>query len=322
MKALIFGATGQDGSYLIEHLIESGHEVVATRRPVAFGGRITRPAQAPAPEVRWLSCDVRQPDAVATAVIDAQPDVVFNLAAVTTPGASWLDPAGADVAEANALGALNVLRMVERWAPGAKLVHASSSAIYDPARYGLYGASKVFAHEAVKGYRSRGVWASNAVLYSHTSPRQDGRFLVPYICEAAARIRAGSTGVATERIGLRDPASVRDWMHAQDAVRALLAIAELVDDPDDFDVASGDQWSALAVASLALDVAFGGAGGAQWSTADMVDAADGPGYQERRAQLDPIHETGWWAPRSWMPDIVTEMVRAASAELEAEAAAR
>ena len=73
-------------------------------------------------------------------------------------------------------------------APDARLVHASSSAVYDPRRYGLYGIAKQFAHDAVTGYRGR-LHCSNAVLFSHTSPRQDPRFLARRITSTVTTSR-------------------------------------------------------------------------------------------------------------------------------------
>ncbi len=300
MRALVFGGTGQDGHYLIEHLIESGHEVVATR---------TRSSWAHSPNgnghqgARWLWADLRDEDLVTSAVIDARPDVVFNLAAVTTPGASWLEPAATDVAEVNALGALRVLRAVDRCAPSARVVHASSSAIYDPVRYGLYGASKVFAHETVKGYRSRGLWASNAVLYSHTSPRQDPRFLVPHICRWAARVRAGSV----ETLTLAAPGSRRDWVDARDAVRALAFIAGL-DEPGDYDVASGRQYSVSDVVDMVARDFVGRA-------VDMISYSGGVSTAERHADPRPLLERGWRLPTSGLSELVTEMVLEAGKEM-------
>lgn len=295
MKALVFGGGGQDGHYLIEHLIEQGHEVFATSTRAA--------AMQDRPGLYWVWSDLRDDDMVNAAVVTARPDVVFNLAAVTTPGKSWmwLQSESVDVAEVNAMGALRVLRAVERYAPWARVVHASSSAIYDPGRYGLYGASKVFAHEVVRGYRSRGLWASNAVLYSHTSPRQDARFLVPHICRAAARIHRGSS----EFIRLRAPRSLRDWLHAADAVRALATLAGQ-DASGDFDVASGRQWSMRAVVSMALT-------GTGRAVSDVVIDEGGESVTERPADLDAIRATGW-RPEREFPDVLAEMVRAALAE--------
>ncbi len=287
MKALIFGGSGQDGSYLIEHLIERGWDVVATRRN-------TVPPE-PRERVRWLWADLANYDLVASAVVDARPDVVYNLAAVTTPGATWcttpaLDPGFANV---NALGALRVLRAVERCAPDARVVHASSSAIYAPGRYGLYGTSKVFAHETVKGHRDRGLWASNAVLYSHTSIRQDSYFLVPMICRAAARIRLG----ADERIRLDSSRSLRDWSHARDVAGALALIADLPS--GDYDVASGQQWTPRQVVEMALD-------GSSRDPDDVIVEGSGAWTVEWPASLGPLNAHGW-QPAS-LPNVVRGMV--------------
>lgn len=301
VRALIFGGAGQDGFYLIQHLVELGHDVVATR---------TRPARELPPEtrnqVRWLWSDLRDDDMVSSAVFDARPDVVFNLAAVTTPGVSWLEPesTAVEVAEVNAMGTLRVLRAVNRYAVDARVVHASSAAIYDPDRYGLYGVSKLFAHQVVQGYRLRGLWAANATLYSHTSPRQDPRFLVPHICREVARIRGGMGGA----VRLAMPGALRDWMHAEDAVRALVKIAGQ-STPDDFDVATGTQWSALQVVEMAL----AGSGRAVADLVDLVDV-DREVPTERPARLDSILATGWRPARA-LPEVVDEMVRAEAKEL-------
>lgn len=300
MKALIFGAAGQDGTYLIEHLIDRGHEVFATT------ARYTPPPSV-RPGVTWLHADVRYADQVVAAVTATEPDVVFNLAAVTTPGAGWLASSPADVAAVNAMGALHVVQAVDRHAPGAQLVHASSSAIYDPRRYGLYGTSKVFAHEVVSGYRAQGLWAANAVLYSHTSPLQDPRFLVPQICRAAVRIGAG----ADERIALPSPWSRRDWMHARDAVRALLTIAER-GTARDYDVGSGKCITVDRIAGVALSAA------GVPDPARVLDRGDQERVIEWPADVKPLLDLGW-RPEIPMEHTVAEMMAAAEAErLKAE----
>jgi GDPmannose 4,6-dehydratase len=320
VKALIFGGTGQDGTYLIEHLLRSGHEVVATHRQHRSGlspgsGSIMPTVwlstdRGALDRLRWLWADVRNPDVVTSVIIDAQPDVVFNLAAVTTPGATWLTPQTqartAEIAATNTLGVLHVLSAVERCLPSARVVHASSSAIYDSNRYGLYGASKLLAHEIVKGYRLRGLWAANAVLFSHTSPRQDPRYLVPSICRAAARIMLGSR----EHIDIAAPGSLRDWLSARDAVRALVTIAEQ-GVPADYDVASGARWTVAIVVEMAL-VDTG-------RTAQEVIVDGGQeSTVEQPAFLHPLHALGW-KPELTLPLLVSGMVLdAATAKAPAE----
>lgn len=212
MKALILGVTGQDGSYLAEQLVADGHEVFGMiRRPVG-----TVPGVIP------IAGDLLDQGSLEDALWRCKPDVVFNLAAVIAPGAGWGKPQPPLLAEVTGMGVLRLLDAMTALAPNTRLVHASSSAIYEPHRYGLYGIAKQFAHEAVAGYRSRGLHASNAVLYSHTSPRQDQRFLLPRVCAIVKRIAAGSD----EKLVLGDVDSRRDWGYAPDYMRVLRWLAE------------------------------------------------------------------------------------------------
>lgn len=292
MKALVLGGAGQDGSYLIERLRAAGHQVYATSHR-------RHPSEMPAGDrLRWAWTDLGDEFMVNRLVARITPDVIFNLAAVTTPGADWTSQRPEpDVADVNGLGVLLLLRAVEEHAPRARVIHASSSAIYDPVRYGLYGASKVFAHSIVAGYRQRGIWASNAVLYSHTSPRQDRRFLVPRMCQAAARIHAGQDPSFT----LRHSEMMRDWMSARDAVGALLAIAE-AGEPGDFDVASGVRLTARSVLGLALR-------GTGHSPEALIFDVGEPVPIERPAELGPLLALGW-RPTEPLSDVIAEMVQA------------
>ena len=193
MRVLITGVLGQDGSYLAEQLIADGHEVYGmTRRSNVYS-----PATL-------LVGDLLDQDSLERVLDTARPDVVYNLAAITAPGGTWLMQQPPLLAEVTGLGVVKLMDAMLKVTPDAKLVHASSSAIYNPYRYGLYGIAKKFAHDAVTGYRYK-LHASNAVMY--TSIRQDKRFLAPTIVRTFAARGNGSTGeklVITDLNGLRD----------------------------------------------------------------------------------------------------------------------
>lgn len=210
MRALITGVLGQDGSYLAEQLLAQGHDV--------WG--LTRRFNAKSPATLVVG-DLLDQDSLEAALDLSKPEVVFNLAAVTAPGAGWGTPQPPLLADVTAVGVVRLLEAMVRVTPNAKLVHASSSAIYDARRYGLYGIAKQFAHNAVVGYRDR-LQTFNAVLFSHTSPRQDPRFLSRRICDTIIRIRNGSD----ERLVLGDVESRRDWGFAPDYTKALTLIGE------------------------------------------------------------------------------------------------
>jgi GDPmannose 4,6-dehydratase len=288
VKALILGVSGQDGSYLAEQLLAAGDDVWGlVRRPTAV-----------IPGVRTVAGDLLDQPSLEAALRTVRPDEVYNLAAVTAPGGAWGMPQPPLLADVTALGVTRLLDAVLRVRPDARVVHASSSAIYDPHRYGLYGISKYFAHQAVIGYRAR-LHVSNAVLYSHTSPRQDRRFLAPTICATLARIRAGSP----ERLRLTDILGRRDWGYAPDYVRALPLIARHPA-PADYVIATGRVRSVRDFADVALDQA-----GLTWDAA--VDVDQGPvAPTEARADLTAVSALGW-KPETRFGEMVRLMTEAA-----------
>ena len=281
MRALVTGCLGQDGSYLVEQLVAAGHEVFGlTRRPNAVS-----PATL-------IVGDLLDQDSLNRAVVQAKPDVVFNLAAVLDPGGGWSTSAPL-MTEVTGLGAVRLLEAVVRHAPDAKVVHASSSAVLEPERYGLYGAAKRLAHDAVVGYRDR-VWASNAILFSHTSPRKDPRFLDRRICTTLAR---GGT------VTLTDLHPRRDWGYAPDYCEALQAVAA-APEPGDWVVATGRSRSVADLVAVALEAC-----GRSW---DAVRIEGRVGYPDEISTegMCTVRELGW-SPRTSFEDIIRELVEVA-----------
>jgi len=286
MRALILGICGQTGYYLAEQLLNAGHQVFGlVRQPKAWPLGAT-----------LLRGDLLDQRSLERALIEAEPDEVYNLAAVTSPGGAWGRPNPPDLVDVTAAGVVRLLDAVVKVAPDARVVHASSSAIYDPHRYGLYGIAKQFAHDAVTGYRSQGMHVSNAVLYSHTSPRQDPRFLAPTICRKLRAIRDGGT----EKLVLTDTLGCRDWGHASDVAAALPLIARH-DTPGDYDVATSRTHSVGDFTDIALDAL-----GLSWRQA--VDVIQGiPAPAEHPADPGPLRELGW-KPATSFEAMVREMV--------------
>jgi GDPmannose 4,6-dehydratase len=277
VKALILGVLGQDGSYLAEQLLADGHEVhgVVRRSNVV----------SPVPLV-WA--DLLDQDSLERVLLEVEPDVVFNLAAVTSPGGAWGNPQPPLLADVTGLGVLRLLDAMVSSAPDARLVHASSSSIYDLARYGVYGAAKAFAHEAVVGYRDT-LHCSNAVLFSHTSPRQDPRFLARRICTTLA---------SGERLNLTDVESRRDWGHARDYMKAFRAIADLP--PGDYQIRTGETHSVRELVDVALDTACRG-----W---DVVTTDPTVKVPDEIVGDHPI--VPGWKPDTAFEDMVRELVHA------------
>ena len=293
MRALILGVTGQDGSYLAEQLLAAGHEVF---------GMVRRFNLEPSP-VRLVAGDLLDQDSIERALTRVRPDEVYNLAAVTSPGGTWGTPQPPLLADTTGLGVIRLMDAMLKCAPEARLVHASSSAIYDPHRYGLYGVAKLFAHQAVIGYRGV-LQCSNAVLFSHTSPRQDPRFLARRITSTVARIAAGSP----EHLVLGDVESRRDWGYAPDYVQALPLIAR--HGPGDYVIATGRTHSVRELTQAALQAA-----GLDWDRVVQIDPAapripDEIHPDSQDGRLATSHALGW-KPQTSFTDMIDQMVRAA-----------
>lgn len=282
MRALILGVAGQDGSYLAEHLTAAGHQVFGVAHRSGLRARAG---------VTYVHGNLLDQRSLERALVEVEPDEVYNLAAVTSPGGAWGRPNPPDLVDVTATGVVRLLDAIVKVAGDARVVHASSAAIYDPHRYGLYGIAKRFAHDAVTGYRTRGLHVSNAVLYSHTSPRQDPRFLAPTICR---KLRAG------EKVTLTDTLGRRDWGHASDYAAALPLIARH-DTPGDYDVATGRTHSVGDFTDVALATL-----GLTWRSA--VEVIQGiPAPAERPADIGPLRELGW-KPAISFEAMVREMV--------------
>ena len=280
MRALVLGARGQDGSYLTEQLQADGVDVWGmTRRPRDAGPRM-------------LVGDLLDQPSLEAALRACRPDAVFNLAAVTAPGGNWGTPQPPLLAEVTGMGVVRLLEAMLAATPNARLVHASSSAVGDPHRYGLYGAAKRFAHDAVVGYRAR-LHCSNAIFYSHTSPRADPRFLAPRICRAVAR---------AEQLTLGDVDSRRDWGAAPDYCEALRYIHGA--EPGDWMVSTGEQHTVRDMLDAALAEA-----GRDWEDVVTIDPQLPRVPHEQPGGWRSVRELGW-APRTGFAEMVAEMVRA------------
>lgn len=292
MRALVIGPCGQDGSYLVEQLLEDDHEVYGLVR------RFNATTRA-----RQVYGDLRDQESLERCLRSSRPDVVFNLAAVTAPGTGWGAPQPAGLLEVTGVGVVRLLDAMAAAASDARLVHASSSAIYDLPRYGPYGAAKRLAHDAVEGYRGL-LQCSNAVMFSHTSPRQDPRFLARRICTAVRQMGPWSTDFAFRNttaagwLRLTDLESRRDWGYSPDYMRAFRMVADL--DPGDYQIATRETHSVrdLLVAAMA-------AAGIDWPVGDTGPRAV---PDEINPETHPV--VPGWKPETSFEDLVRELVDA------------
>lgn len=283
-RALILGVTGQDGSYLAEYLAGQGVKVFGLTRH--FGDPRRFFLHAHAPGIQIFQGDLLDSTDLASIIRVVEPDEVYNLAAVTSPGARWASQTPPLMLETTGVAVVRLLDLLKTEAPDARFVQASSSAVYEPQRYGAYGAAKKLAHDAVNGYREHaGLRASNAVFYSHTSPRQQEHFLIRRLVRSVVEIAHGEE----PSLQVTNLANRRDWGWSPDFARALVAIAR-TDNPGTFVVRTGVSHSVRDV--LITAARFLGLANStvlsQWPNAARL-----PDTSEASHPIDHLYPPGW-----------------------------
>ena len=269
-KALITGIGGQDGSYLAEHLVAAGVEVLGVERP---GGGTAYPNLASVQDqVQMVEVDLCDAASVVAAVDDYRPDRIFHLAGVTFVPTSWEHPTPTvEMAATSTSAFLDAIVNIDR---SIRFFQAASAEVFGRptespqseaspiAPITPYGAGKALSLFMTRIYRERfDLHASTGILFNHESPRRPVSFVTRKITHAAVEI---SQGRQTDlRLGNLD--AERDWTFAGDTVRGMALMLE-GDKPGDYVLASGDTHSIREV----LDIAFGRVG-LNWSDYVVVD---------------------------------------------------
>ncbi len=306
-RALVTGVTGQDGPYLSALLLAEGYEVHGLVLP----GEVV-PDALPA-AVRLLEGSLTDVESLRAALAAARPSEVYNLAAATSVADSFRDPM--TVADVTGLGVLRLLEAIRQIDSAIRLLQASSAEIFagattSPQDEGTplsplspYGVAKAFAHQTVQLYRrSRGMFAANAILYNHESPRRGTGFVTRKVTLGAARI---ASGLETElRLGNLDVE--RDWGYAPDYARAMHLVLQQ-DTADDYVVATGQTHTLREL----LEVAFS-AVGLDWQAHVVTDPAFLRPSEPVRLCGDASRARArlGWVPTREFAEIIREMVRA------------
>jgi GDPmannose 4,6-dehydratase len=256
-RALITGITGQDGSYLAELLLEKGYEVhgMVRRASTEKFDRIEHLRD----RVSLHQGDLLDHRSLTDTLKHARPDEIYNLAAMSFVGLSWIQPVL--TAEFSGVGVARLLETVREVAPEARFYQASSSEMFGKVREvpqneltpfhprSPYGVAKVYGHFITVNYReSYGLHATSGILFNHESERRGREFVTRKITWHAAAIKAGKA----DTLALGNLDAERDWGYAKDYVEAMWLMLQQ-DDPGDYVVATGQAHSVRDCVTIAFD---------------------------------------------------------------------
>ncbi len=272
MRALITGATGQDGVILSHMLAGRGVETVGLVKPGASVDELN----AYAPGVSIVEVDLSDLDSLHSVVREVDPTHLWNFGGFTAPSDSWDRAAEVERINVDAVSAI-IAALVGQALP-ARLFQASSATVFEGSDRSPqtesteltpkspYAQSKARAMGLVREARSAsGLFACSGIFYNHESPLRGENFVTRKVSMAVARISAG----LADSLELGDVEVARDWGWAPDYIRATMLMLE-ADSPKDYVLATGISHRL----SFFVQKAFAAAGISNWEDYVVSTAAN------------------------------------------------
>jgi GDPmannose 4,6-dehydratase len=310
--ALITGITGQDGSYLAELLLEHGYDVhgMVRRSSTEKFERIEHIRD----RITLHQADLLDQRSLTDALRAANPDEIYNLAAMSFVAVSWIQPTL--TAEFTGVGVTRILEAMRETCPEARFYQASSSEMFGKVREvpqtedtpfyprSPYGVAKAYGHFITVNYReSYNLHATSGILFNHESPRRGLEFVTRKITWHAAAIKHG----LRDRLALGNLDAKRDWGYAKDYVEAMWLMLQQ-DRADDYVIAT----NATHTVRDCVEVAFDEAGVPDWQRHVEIDTRF-----VRPAEVDLLigdygkaeRDLGW-KPETSFEELIRLMTRA------------
>ncbi len=263
--ALIFGITGQDGSYLAGFLLKKNYIVHGVkRRSSSFNtGRLDHLYQDPHEKNRKFILhygDITDAISVSSIIKNIKPDEIYNLAAQSHVAVSFEVPEY--TANADGIGALRILEAIkfhgfekktkfyqagtsEMFGKVAQIPQTEKTPFYPRSPYGV---AKVYAHWITVNYREAyKIFACNGILFNHESPVRGETFVTKKIIMALCRIKLNKQ----KKLFLGNLDAKRDWGHAKDYVEAMWKMLQNKT-AQDYVISTGKQYSVKDFVNLSL----------------------------------------------------------------------
>jgi len=252
-KALIFGVTGQDGSYLAKFLLKKKYRVygVKRRNSSVTTSRLDEIYLDPQEKSNFNMYygDLADYSSIHEIIKKIKPHEIYNLAAQSHVAISFEIPNY--TYDINSLGTIRILEAIKNLKIKCKYYQAGSSEMYGDVLktpqdeetpfnpVSPYAVSKVSAHWSTICYRNAyNVFACNGILFNHESPLRGENFVTKKIVRALVRIKKGKQ----KKLYLGNLDAKRDWGHAKDYVRAQWLMLQKKN-PSDYVISTGKQYS-------------------------------------------------------------------------------
>jgi len=343
--ALITGVTGQDGSYLVEFLLEKGYKVHGIKRRASQFNtqRVDHIYEDPHESnvnFKLHYGDLTDTSNLTRIISEVQPDEVYNLGAQSHVAVSFESPEY--TADVDAIGTLRLLEAIRflGLAKKTRFYQASTSELYGLVQEipqkettpfyprSPYAVAKMYAYWITVNYREAyGMYACNGILFNHESPRRGETFVTRKITRGLANIAQG----LSKKLYMGNLGSLRDWGHARDYVKMQWLMLQQ-EQPEDFVIATGVQYSVrefitMAANELGIKLRFEGTGVEEKGIIESIEGNKAPALKvgDVIVEVDPQYfrpaevetllgdptnarvKLGW-TPETTLNEMVKEMV--------------
>ncbi len=268
-RALITGITGQDGSYLAELLIRKGYRVFGFMRRTSTDPFVRIEDLYIKGEIDLMYGNMRDMPTIVRALEEAKPDEIYNLAAQSHVGVSFLCPDETD--DINFKGLERLGTEAFRRNPKVKVYQASTSEMFGSTPppqseaspfqpVSPYAVSKLHSHELVSAWQKEGKYAVSGILFNHESPRRGKHFVTRKLTHSLVKIKLG----LQEKVRLGNLGAKRDWGFAGDYVEAMWMMLQPAR-PSNYVIATGKSHTvrdlvAAVCHALGIDITWRGKG--------------------------------------------------------------
>lgn len=329
---IVTGITGQDGAYLAQLLLNKGCTVYGTYRRTSSVNfwRIEELGIQSHPNLHLIEHDLTDLGSGIDLVQKVQPDEIYNLAAQSFVGVSFVQPSA--TMQITGLGALNLLEAIRLINPKIRFYQASTSEMFgkvqavpqaeDTPFYprSPYGVAKLYAHWMTVNYReSYGIFGASGILFNHESPLRGREFVTRKITDSVAKIRLGKLDCM--QLGNLD--ARRDWGYAKEYVEGMWRMLQ-ADAPDTYVLATSRtetvrDFVRMAFKGAGICVDFKGVGvqelGVDVSTGSVVVCINPKFYRPAEVELligDPSKAKAklGWASSTTLEQLCLMMVEA------------